>query len=141
MIEESLKKQLELLTENYPEFAHSINETTRVLQGVLLNNNNLQFNRCVVKRIYARDDEDKKPVLYVYVDLPQAGRKFFVADKALCAFSELTQNEFESKFECYEYDLENNHGIRPWEEKEAKEEYEDLTKSSGRIVATEEEER
>lgn len=138
--EESLRRQLDLLGEYYPEFANCINSTIKVLQGVLLNNNNLQFNRCVLKRVYERNDEDKKPVLYVYVDLPQTGKKFFFADKETCSFSELTQEEFERKFECYEHDLENNHGIRPWEEKEAKEEYEDLTKSSGRIVATEKEE-
>ena len=132
--EESIKKQFTLLSEYYPDFAMCHNSTEDVLQGVLLNNKNLQFNRCVVNRVYEREDKERRPVLYVYVDFPKSGKKFYFVNKETMQFVELPQKEFESKFECYDLDLEQDNGVRPWEMLEKEEKMKDLSRSSGKIV-------
>lgn len=139
--EESVKKQLELLEEYYPEFATCQNSTIDVLKDVILNQENLKFNKCVVNRVYEREDENKRAVLYVYIDLPEVGKKFYIADKEKGKFLDIPQKEFEEKFECYERDIGKLQGHRPWEDVEVKKELEDLTQSSGRVVASEGDER
>lgn len=116
--DESIKRQLLLLTEYCPEFAICKNETTSMLKGISLNQKNLKFNKCVVNRVYERNDTYKKTILYVYVNLAGEGKKFYFADKEAGEFIELTQKEFESRFECYDNDLEKYNGIRPWEDTE-----------------------
>ena len=132
---ESIRKQFLLLAEYYPEFATCQNETANILQGTLLNQENLNFNKCVVNRVYERSDVDRKPVLYVYVDLPEEGKKFYFVDKEASEFIELSTKEFESRFECY--DLEKQGGIRPWEDTEIPERPKDLAQSSGKIAIDE----
>ena len=140
--EESLKKQLLLLEEYCPEFATCQNSTSAILQGIILNQENLKFNRCVVNRVYEREDENKKPILYVYADLPNAGKKFYFADKDIGKFSELSQKEFETRFECYQEDIEKQGGIRPWEKvEETQNMQQDLSRSSGNVLPAEREER
>ena len=53
-------------------------------------------------------------------------------------FIELSQKEFEEKFECYEEDLNKNKGIKPWKKEEKRE---NLATNSGRILAEEEKEK
>lgn len=114
--EVSITAQLKALAKYYPKFATSINETTSILRGISLNQKNQNFKRCVVNRVYKRNDKSKRPILYVYVDFPEAGNKFYVADKAEEKFIEMPQEEFEEKFECYQKDMEKLKGCRPWEE-------------------------
>lgn len=139
--DQSLNKQLSLISKYCPEFATCQNSTTSVLESTILQQENLKFNKCVVNRVYSKDDESKRPVLYVYADLPQSGKKFYFADKELGKFVELSQKEFEERFECYEMDIEKYDGHRPWEEVEIKENLEDLTRSSGKVIASEGDER
>lgn len=131
--EDSIKKQFKLLEEYLPDFAKCQNSTTGILEGVLLNQKNLKFNRCVINRVYERSDKDKRPVLYVYIDLPDLGKKFYFADKNTQAFIELTQKKFEEKFECYEMDMKLYDGCKPWEYVKVVNNIEDLSKSSGEI--------
>ena len=49
------------------------------------------------------------------MDFPQEGKKFFYLDGEKNLFIEMSQKEFEEKFESYEYDIENNNGLRMWE--------------------------
>lgn len=139
--EKSIEMQFELLQRYCPEFATCINSTIAVLKDILLANENLKFNKCIVNRVYSKTDNARRPVLYVYVDLPKVGNKFYFADKESGQFIELPQKEFEEKFECYEYDLYSSNGVRPWESDKVEEIVEDLTKSSGKIDAVQEEER
>lgn len=114
--EEWIKQQFSLLADYCPEFATCQNETTSILRAVIFNQENQQFNRCVVNRVYERDDKTKRPVLYVYMNLPEAGKKFYFADKDIGQFVELSQKEFEARFECYETDLQEQKGHRPWQD-------------------------
>ena len=139
--EEAIKRQFLLLAEYYPEFAACPNSTAAVLSGILLNNENFKFDKCVVNRVYEREDENKKLVQYVYANFPGVGKKFYVVDKSMGQFVELPQAEFEKRFECYENDLKVSKGIRPWEDSEAEKTAENLEQSSGRIVAGEGKER
>ena len=113
---ETIKRQFMLFAKIYPDFAVSINESPSIIQYILLNNDKLNFNRCVIKRVYQKDDKEKRPVLYVYMDLPRDGRKFYYADKTKREMVNLTEKEFEERFACYEMDLENDKGIEPWKE-------------------------
>lgn len=126
--EEAIKYQFQLLADYYPEFATCQNETMTILSLIILKGENLNFNRCVANRVYERDDENKQPVLYVYADLPEVGKRFYFADKETKSFVELPEKEFEQKFECYQKDLEKQNGHRPWEDIEESQEH--LSKNS-----------
>lgn len=139
--QDSIKNQFLILSKYYPEFATCQNSTMAILREVLLNNENFKYNRCVVNRVYDRKDENKRPILYVYVDFPQAGKKFYFADKDSSQFVELSQKEFEEKFECYDMDMKKNMAIyncsRPWEAEERKNVVKYVSKSSENMVAKE----
>lgn len=115
--ENNINAQLMLLKEFCPEFATCQNSSMRIITSVLLNYDNLLYNKCVVKRVYNRRDPQKKAVIYVYFKSNEFGQKFYVADnrKDGSQFIELTLEEFTSEYECYDSDLRDSYGIRPWE--------------------------
>ncbi len=107
--EQNINKQLLLLKKTCPEFATCQNSSMGILSGVLLNNNNLKFNKCVVDRVYNRTDKEKRPIIFVYIDSDELEQKFYVADnKDESQFVEISQEEFTKQFECYEEDLKRN---------------------------------
>lgn len=134
--EESIKQQFMLLQKEHPDFATCQNSTSAILQGILLANDNLKFNKCVVDRVYDKSDEDKQAFLYVYVDFPESGRKFYYADKEGQEFVKMPQKEFEERFECYQEDMDKRGGQRPWEVAVKEEIETDLTRTSGKVVAS-----
>ena len=115
---ENINRQFSLLAEVCPEFARCQNESTKFLSNILLSNENLQYNRCVVNRVYDRTDESRRPVMYVYIDSNELGKRFYFANKEEGQFVELPPEEFTKRFECYDKDLEKTKGIRPWEAQE-----------------------
>lgn len=112
---QNISSQFLLLSRVYPEFAIFQNSSMSILSDLLLNNRNLRFNRCVVNRVYEKNDREKKPIMYVYVDLGKLGKIFAYGDKKQCRMVQLTQEEFVKRFECYQMDLKKSKGIRPWE--------------------------
>lgn len=133
--EQNMNKQLLLLSKICPEFATCQNSSMSVLSGVLLNNKNLTFNKCVVNRVYQKQDKEKRPLLYVYINSNEFGNKFYYADQNLGKFIDLPQEEFVKQFECYEDDLKKENGLRPWETKSQDKQNADLSISSGKIIA------
>lgn len=134
--EESIQQQFMLLQKEHPDFATCQNSTSAILQGVLLANDNLKFNKCVVDRVYDRSDKEKQACLYVYADFPESGRKFYFADKDSKKFIKMSQKEFEERFECYLEDMDKRGGQRPWEVTIKEEIETDLTRTSGKVVAS-----
>ena len=139
--DKNINAQLLLLAKYYPEFATCQNSSMKILKDILFANKNLEFSKCVVNRVYSRSDEQKRPVLFVYMDSDELGKKFYFADKDNGQFVELPQEEFTQQFECYAQDLKNMNGLRPWESEEPQKPIADLTRSSGRIITSEGEER
>lgn len=139
--EQNINAQFSLLKQVCPEFATCQNSSMSILSEVLLSNDNLKFNRCVVNRVYDRADKEKKTIMFVYIDVNELGKKFYFASKDEAQFIELSQEEFTKQFECYEEDLKRMNGLRPWEIEGQEKEDIDLSKSSGKIVAEEERER
>lgn len=133
----NIKAQLKLLEKTCPEFATCQNSSMNILSNILLNHKNLRFNKGIINRVYDREDDEKSPVMYIYIDSNELGRKFYYADKNEGQFLEVNEEEFTRKFECYSRDLEKANGLRPWEYEEQENEKVDLSRSSGRIVATE----
>ncbi len=109
--EHNINTQFLLLSKTYPEFATCQNSSVTILSDILLNNENLKFNRCVVNRVYNKTDKEKRTILYVYIDSNELGKKFYFADKNKEQFVELSQEEFTKQFECYEEDLKKNKRI------------------------------
>lgn len=103
----NINVQLLYLAHICPEFATCQNSTMQVLRDVFFNNQNLKFDRCLTNRVYARDDTQKRTVLYIYTNSHESGENFYVADKDKGQFFQLSKEEFEKRFECYEMDLEN----------------------------------
>lgn len=114
--EEKLKKQFELLYKCNPEFATFQNSTITILKDVFLSQENFKFKKAVVDRVYNKNDEDRNSVMYIYLDLPNSGKNFYCASKGEKCFNHLSQKEFEEKFACYDKDLENTDGIKPWDD-------------------------
>ncbi len=135
--EENINKQFLLLSKTCPEFAKCQNSTMSILSNILLNHENLRFNKCVVNRVYDRKDKEKEATLFVYINSNELGKKFYFADKTEGKMMELLEEEFTKKFECYEEDLKRTNGIRPWEVIEQEKEKIDMSKDSGKIIAEE----
>lgn len=104
----SVKRQLELLEKMYPDFATCQNSTAAILKGALLAGENLQYDRMIINRVFDKNDETKKAVLYVYMELSGQEKVFFYADAKENKFQIASVMEFEEKFMCYESDLELN---------------------------------
>lgn len=130
--EENLEKQLLLLTKYYKGFASCQNSTIRVLASMIDSTKNLEFNKCIINRVFDRSDKKKEPVLYVYANFREGTKRFWVADKDLHGFVSISEQKFEEKFKCYDEDLKKEDGISPWKAKNIEKE-EDLTRSSGEI--------
>ena len=110
----SVEQKLLGLSKYYTEFANSPKETTKILRSIITYGKKLDFNKCVIDRVYEREDTNKSPVLYVHIDLPESGKHFYVADKGTKSFVRMSEEEFEAKFECYEMDIQKSHGNKPW---------------------------
>lgn len=105
-LKENIRQQFLLLAKNTPEFATCQNSTIPIIKDILLDNENMNFNKCVINRVYDREDDDeRKPLIYVYMDSDELGKQFYYADKEKGEFLEIPQEDFEKKFECYDQDL------------------------------------
>ena len=136
-IQSNINRKYALLKKWCPEFATCQNSTIDALRDILFQTDeNFDFKRCIASRVYDREDQEKQAVLYVYMDTEDLGKQFFYADKQAGEFMQLSQEEFERKFECYEADMEKLPGHkRPWETAEVIEEKKE--NSSGNVVAEE----
>ncbi len=134
---ENIRRQLALLKKFCPEFTRCQNSSISVLKDILLNGENLPFNKCAVNRVYNRADKDRRPVIYVYIDSNELGRKFYFADKENGEFIEMPEENFKNQFECYDMDLKASKGIRPWENSSKTKENTDLSTSSEKLIAEE----
>ncbi|MBP3831352.1 MAG: hypothetical protein ILA02_03150 [Clostridia bacterium] len=138
--EKNIEEQFLLLSKVCPEFATCQDSTMEILKLIIFNNENFTFNKCIVNRVYNRFDNDKRPVMYVYIQSDKLGEKFYYADKQTGTFVYSPKMEFLSQFECYEKDLQNNDGSRPWEER-SQEEKTNLENNPEKVVAHKEEGR
>lgn len=136
----NMEEQLLLLKQACPEFCLCQNSSMSML-NTLLDTENLNLDRCVVNKVYHRQDQERRPVLYVYAESEELGKRFYYADKEKEQFIELPQEEFTKQFECYDRDLKQENGQRPWEIQKPEKEKIDLARSSGNVVAKEGEER
>ena len=138
---QNINEQFKLLYKFCPEFATCQNSSMSIISDILLDNEKLKFKKCVVNRVYDKEDKDKRPVMYVFINSSEIGKKFYYANKEEGRFIELSQEEFIKQFECYETDLQECEGIRPWESDKQEGKEKNLATSSGKIVAEEGEER
>ncbi len=99
--EQNISKQFLLLRQNCPEFATCQNSSMSILSDVLLSNENLRFNKCVVNRVYNRTDKEKRPIMFIYIDSNELGKRFYYANKDEGQLVGLTQEEFTEQFECF----------------------------------------
>lgn len=135
--EGNVNAQLLCLQKYYPDFAKRQNSTINILRDVFLNHENIGYNECIINRVYNKEDNEKRPTFYVYIDYSdEIGKKFYVANKDEGKFDEYGLEEFEKQFECYQKDLDKLNGIRPWRSKQKETEI-DLSRSSGNIIGTE----
>ena len=131
--EQDIQQQFELLSRVCPEFATCQNSSMGIIANNLLNDENLQFDKCVVERVFDKQDQEKRPVMYVYIESEELGRKFYYADKDKGQMIGLSEAEFIQRYECYDMDLEKSNGVRPWESKEKEKRDVNLSRSSGTV--------
>ena len=137
-IYDNIKIKLDLLKEYCPEFATCQSSSMDILSGILLDDKNLNINDCVVDRAFRKGDLDKKPTFYIYLNLKNDDKFFYVVSDD--EFREMSLEEFEKNYDSYEKDIEKNNGFRPWE-KGAIHKSKDLAMSSGDVVADKGDER
>lgn len=133
---QDINAQFSLLSAACPEFATCQNSSMKILSQ-LLDHENLKFDKCVIKRVFDKEEKEKKPYIYIYIDSKEMGKKFYYADKKEGQLVELSQEKFVERFDCYENDLKDMEGIRPWETKRQEKEKINLAASSGRMAAEE----
>lgn len=112
----NLSEQFLLLADTCPEFAKCQDASMKILSDILLDHTNLGIYRSVINRVFDRKDTEKRPVMYVYIDSDDLGETFYVPDETSGVFTGLTREEFEARYECYDFDLERAQGTRPWED-------------------------
>ena len=111
---DKVKVGLKTLESLYPNFAHFQRETTAFLNHNILPFVNLE--KAVVDRVYAREDQEKKPVLFLYARDGNNEKQFFYVDESIGRFVNVSQEEFEQRFECYEKDLIALQDRRVWDD-------------------------
>lgn len=116
-MQSNINKKFALLKEWCPEFASCQNSTISVIQDVLFEaNDKFDFKKCIASRVYEKADGNREAVLYIYMELEDQQKMFFYADKQSGEFIQLSQEQFEAKFECYDEDLKKaTDNKRPWE--------------------------
>ena len=90
--EKNIERQLELIAKVCPEFYMCQNSTMSILKNISLNRPCLGLDRCVVNRVYNKNDTKKTPVIYIYAESPRIGKKFFVASIENKSFVELSRS-------------------------------------------------
>lgn len=114
-IKEQLTKRMEALKDYCPDFAKFTNSTIKIMHALVLRNtDNFDYERCIVSRVYDKQDEEKKPVLFTYLDFGKSGKVFYYADKEKNSMIPLTVEQFENRFECYEKDKELYNNKNMW---------------------------
>ena len=126
------EEQFLLLQKVYPEFPNCPASTMAILKCTILENEFLKYDRCVINRVYEKSDKDKKPITFAYFDFGEVGERFYYVDKEKGECIDISKEDFLERFECYEYDLANSNGVKPWENSKQNKEV-DLAKSSGTI--------
>lgn len=135
-MQDSLERRLIALKEYCPEFSTCINSTSSILEGnILRETENFKFNRCVINRVYNKDDPSKKANLFVYFESEDGTSIFYLADREQGDFVKMEQKEFEEQYECYEADKEKHNGKKIWESTEIHKK--DKNTSSGEILIDE----
>ena len=90
-LELNIEKQLELIAKSLPEFAKTQNTTMKIMSYVFSKRPHLNLRKCVVNRVYNREDSKKEPVVYLYVESESIGKKFFVASNEENQFVKLSR--------------------------------------------------
>ncbi|MEG1008481.1 MAG: hypothetical protein RSE41_02285 [Clostridia bacterium] len=116
-LDENVDNQLLLFTEKFPEFATYQNPSMRIIKDIVLSNEHIKFNRCVINRVYEKEDKEKTPCIFVYIDADELNKKFYFGDRVEKNFINISEEEFLNKFKCYDEDLKKTNGIKPWEVK------------------------
>lgn len=114
-IKEQLIQRIDSLKSYYPDFFECINSTMKILQCIVFRNSeNFDYNRCIVSRVYDKNDKNKKPILFTYFDFGQNKKIFYYADKETKNMLPLKQEDFEKRFECYKKDKEKFNDKNMW---------------------------
>ena len=134
---EKMEKLLSLIPAYREEFATCQNSTISFLQNVVLPQPNLVFDACVLGKVYQREDQEKKPIVYAYSRFPDGSEAIFYADAEKKSFVPLSIEEFDKRFSLYETELEERKGKKPWEQKNYQKEENLALSSDSRKVALE----
>ena len=118
-----VEEKLKLLKEYYPNFSSSISSTMDILNGTVIKPEELNLNRCIINRVYQKDDENRETKMYIYAKSEKDEEVFYVVGENDQDFTKMCKEDFIEKYECYENDLDAKDGKRPWEiENDTKEE-------------------
>ena len=113
--EEKGKKALQFFYSLYPNISKCQSEAEFILKDIM---EKLNFKRCVVDRVYEKEDLQKKAVLYVYLQFLDGKENFYYIKDGTNGFIENTLEEFEQKFLPYITDFLDNNGIPKWKTEE-----------------------
>ncbi len=131
---QKLGKQLELIKRMHPDFARCQNSSMSIIAGNLLSHEEMSFRKAVASRVYEKGDPKRSAIMYVWADLGDDKEAFYIANPKTNEFIQMDRETFVDRYECYDKDLEEAEGVRPWDSLKKEKEIE-LERSSGKIVS------
>ncbi len=115
---EIISRKLKMVSDKYPNLKLCQMEILKLLETILTNTPCIEHNKCIVNRVYRKNDISKKPIIYSYFNLNENGEVFYYIDENTSEFVKMSKEDFEKNFICYEEDLIKTVGQNPWNIKE-----------------------
>lgn len=107
----NIKKRIEILKEYQPKFLSCFNSSKAFIKLYLFYKDNFTCKKCIVSRVYLKEDEDKKPRMYINVETEDGKELYYISkviDDKTDDFVEISKEEFLSKYDFFEEDLKEN---------------------------------
>ena len=114
-IKEQLSRRMTALKNYCPDYIQAMESTTKIMQAIVLESSDkFNYERCIVSRVYDKQDENKEPVFFAYLNFGESGEVFYYGDKEKNSMIPLTPEQFEKRFECYDMDKEKFDNKNMW---------------------------
>lgn len=118
-LKEQLQGRIKCLKEYCPDFCKCMTSTMKILEPIVFQSSErFNYERLIVNRAYSKQDDDRKPVMFVYFDFGQGTEIFYYADSEKGEFVPMNPEHFKNEFECYDTDKELYGGKNIWETEE-----------------------
>ena len=114
-LEQKIDNLLNYFKEKFPDFDKTQHGTISILSNIVLNHTLMNYKKLIINRVYNKNDDKKRPLVYLWFNLDDEKELFYIAENG--DFTQMSREDFVNNYECYKNDLLKTNGIRPWENK------------------------